>query len=74
MIISIDHSLFIRIDLVSLFSNSPLYISLHNPIVKYKLIIDLNITIVPINMTRLSFGPGKKKIVFGLCKIFCFLK
>jgi len=24
-------------------------------------------------MARLSFGPSKKKIVFGPCKIFCFL-
>lgn len=39
MIIGVDYSLFIGIDLVSLFSNSPLYISLHDPIVKYKLII-----------------------------------
>jgi len=34
----------------------------------------LNIALVPANMARLSFGPCKKKIVFGPCKTFCFLK
>jgi len=36
--------------------------------------IGLNIALVSANMSRLSFGPYKKKIVFGPCKIFCFLK
>jgi len=28
--------------------------------------------LVPANMSRLSFGPYKKKIVFGPYKFFCF--
>ena len=30
--------------------------------------------LVPANMSRLSFGPGKIFFCFGPCKIFCFLK
>jgi len=34
--------------------------------------IGLNIALVLANIARLSFGPCKKKIVFGPCKILFF--